>query len=534
MKPVALAFLAIIALAALACTGGQPTPAPISTPTTAPTEETAVMVATEVRATSEAPPPTGTTAVDLPVKTPAMDPAGVPTPTLTAALVATPTPAPAPTVTPVPTLTSDTVSTAIPQPAAIPTRVPTPTPTRVPTPTPEPTATAEPTSTPSPTATRSPTPTPMPSPTPGPTATPTPTLEPATDPTLSEYAPLLEEAVAEMDFVRDGLTTEEKNILDWTDSRLFSNPTFLASRWGPDNWPSEVKTASVQAIPLLMLEIDIQKKANGKHVITWGVDSLDRILDDFGIYEGVCVSCYGKDNYASVDEVRKNQYPIVNDQKHVHREMLKTFAYFAEADGEGLLMRSLMENDADDFEMLYRRVLPVEQVFTDTSFGWQNQSFMSQITLRDGTLETFPTTVYKVIGDAGSEREAVERWFDHLNKNMKHFPGGAEDFASIYRPHSHTPYTPEPGYLILVGEAGSPSSTGATTSALRLLGLKAEQFLSPNEGVRTGSVELNGHVYFYNGNDLGLVKYTQNMPACAFFRTLKQVENFEFDTSCGE
>ena len=408
------------------------------------------MVATEARVTSEGLAPTGKTAVDLPAKTPA------------------------------------TSTTA-------PTSIPTPTPELTSTPTPASQLPAKPT------------PTAMPSPTPSPTATPTPTPMPesATDPALTGYAPLLEEALAGMDFVRDGLNAEEKNVLDWADSRLFSNPAFLASKWGPGNWPSEVKTASVQAIPLLMLEIDIEKKPNGKHVITWGVDSLDRVLDDLGIYEGVCVSCYGKDNYASVDEVRKNQYPIVNDQKHVHREMLKTFAYFAEADGEGILMRSLMENDADDLEMLYRRVLPVEQVFTDTSFGWQNQSFMSQITLPDGTLESFPTTVYKVIGDAGSEREAVERWFDHLNKNMTHFLGGTEDFASIYRPYSQTPYTPEPGYLILVGEAGSPSSTGATTSALRLLGLKAEQFLSPKYGERTGSVELNGNVYFYNGNDLG-------------------------------
>ena len=42
-----------------------------------------------------------------------------------------------------------------------------------------------------------------------------------------------------MDFVRDGLNAEEKNILDWADSRLFSNPAFLASKWGPDNWPSD-------------------------------------------------------------------------------------------------------------------------------------------------------------------------------------------------------------------------------------------------------------------------------------------------------
>ena len=242
---------------------------------------------------------------------------------------------------------------------------------------------------------------------------------------MAQYAPLLAAAAssysAGLDFVGDGLSARERKALDTADSRLFSNPNFLASRWGPDRWPAEVKLASAQAIPLLMLEIDIAKKPDGRHVVTWGVDSLDRILDGLGIYEGVCVSCYGKDNYASVDEVRKNQYPIVNDPRHVHREMLKTFAYFALADGEGILMRSLMENDADDFEMLYRRVLPVEQMFTDTSFGWQNQSFMSQIRLPDGTVESFPTTVYKIIGDAESEREAAERWFGDLNKNYGSF-----------------------------------------------------------------------------------------------------------------
>ena len=337
-----------------------------------------------------------------------------------------------------------------------------------------------------------------------------------------------------MDFVRDGLNAEEKNVLDWADSRLFSNPAFLASKWGPDNWPSEVKTASVQAIPLLMLGIDIQEKADGKHVITWGVDSLDRILDGLGIYEGVCVSCYGKDNYASVDEVRKNQYPIVNDQKHVHREMLKTFAYFAEADGEGILMRSLMENDADDLEMLHRRVLPVEQVFTDTSFGWQNQSFMSQIRLPDGTLETFPNTVYNVIGNAPTQRESAERWFGHINRELVHFRGGTKEFANLFRPYSQTPYTPEPGYILLVGEAGSPSSTGLTVSAFRSIGLKAEQFYSPENGYRTGGVEIDGEWYYHNGNQpLGTLGGTKDKPMCLFLAPLHVVENRTWDHHCG-
>ena len=366
-------------------------------------------------------------------------------------------------------------------------------------------------------------------------------------PSLAGYSPLLAEAAsnlpAQYDFVGDGLSGSEKEVMDWADSRLFSNEAFLDSRWGPDNWPSDVWTASVQAIPLLMLEIDIEKKANGKHVIAWGVDSLDRVLDGLGIYEGMCTSCYGKDNYNTAEEAHSSYEAIVNDLGHIHREMLKTFAYFAKADGEGILIRSFMESESDDFEMLYQRDpgfmshkgQRYSKILTHTAFAWRNQSFMSQIRLPAGTLESFPTTVYKVIGNAASQREAVELWFDHMNKNMTHFPGDHENFADIYRAYSQTPYTPEPGYLILVGEAGSPSSTGATTSAFRSIGLKAEQFLSPNLGTRVGFVEIDGNETVYEGNSLGLDPYTENMPACALIRTtLEQVENFEFDTSCGE
>ena len=98
---------------------------------------------------------------------------------------------------------------------------------------------------------------------------------------------------AELDFAADGLSDEEIDVLEWADSRLFSNENFLASKYGPDNWPKDVRLASVQAVPLLMLAIDVEEKADGQHVINWEVDSLDRILDDLGIYEGLCFPCYG-------------------------------------------------------------------------------------------------------------------------------------------------------------------------------------------------------------------------------------------------
>ena len=410
-------------------------------------------------------------------------------------------------------------------PRATDTPVPTATHTATATSTPVPTVTE----TPVPTATATPTPVPTDTPTPTPTPTNTPVPTPSVDPALARYSPLLIEAVssypAGLDFVGDGLNPDEKDILDWADSRLFTNPNFLASTYGPDNWPSEVKLASVQAVPLLMLAIDIQKKSDGKHVISWDVDGLDRLLDELGIYEGVCTSCYGKADYDTPYKVAHIHYPIVKDPRHIHREMLKTFAYFAKADGGGILIRSFMQNDADDFELLYKRDLETLRKigsFTVTEFGWRNLSLMSQVELPDGTYKSFPTQVYEIVGDAVNQREAAERWFDNFNAVMSHFIGGAEQFADIYRKYSQTPYTPEPGYVLSVGLAGSPSSTGTTVSAFRSIGLKAEQFLSPEKGRRTGAVEIDGEWYYHDGN-IPLHRHDYDM--CVFFAPLKAVED---------
>ena len=529
MRPVALVFSAIIMLAVAACGDGPddtPAPAPTDTPLPAPTAPASAAV------TGPAPAPTVTPVMAVAVE---VAPAHSPTPTHTPVPTSTQPPTPTQAPTPAP------ASTHTPTPAPVPTDTPTSSPTATETASPSPTAThtATATNTPVPTATETPVPTPtsLPTstPTPAPTATNTPVPTPSVDPALASYSPLLVEAVssypAGLDFVGDGLSPDEKNILDWADSRLFTNPNFLASKYGPDNWPSEVKLASVQAIPLLMNAIDIQKKSDGKHVINWEKDSLDRILDELDVYKGVTVSRHGKDAYDTVDKVVKNYFPIVNDPAHVHREMLKTFSYLAKADGEGILIRSIMENDADDLELLYNRDLEIAsgRVFTDTAFGWRNLSFMSQIKLPDGTVESFPTQVYEIVGDAGNQREAAERWFDNFNAVMSHFVGGVEEFADIYRKYSQTPYTPEPGYVLSVGLAGSPSSTGTTVSALRSLGLKAEQFLSPEKGRRTGAVEIDGVLCYHNGNwPLTAV----DLPLKFFFSNLATVDDPTRDEYC--
>ena len=538
MRPVALALTAIIMLAVAACgddSTDAPAPAPTDTPLPAPTAPASAALK------APDPTPTATPSVEVvevvvvkevvPVQSPTPTHTPVPTATQPPAPTQAPTPAPASTYTPapVPTDTPTSSPTATQTPTAAPTPVSRATDTPAPTATHTATATNTPvptaTETPVPTATATPTPVPTDTPTPTPTPTNTPVPTPTVDPALAGYSPLLIEAVtsypAGLDFVGDGLSPEELEILDWADSRLFTNPSFLASKYGPDNWPSDVKLASVQAVPLLMLAIDIQKKADGKHVISWEVDGLDLILDELGIYEGVCTSCYGRDDYDTIYKVAHIHYPIVKDPEHVHREMLKTFAYFAKADGEGILIRSLMQNDADDFELLYNRDLErLRRIgsLTVTEFGWRNLSFMSQVELPDGTYKSFPTMVYEIVGDAGSERETAERWFGHLNEVMTHYIGGPEDFGNLYRPYSQTPYTPKPGEVLgIVKEANSLSSTGLTTSAFRSLGLKAEQFLSPKNGYRTGAVEIDGEWYYHEGN----MAFKQRIfPICVFLAPL--------------
>ena len=376
-------------------------------------------------------------------------------------------------------------------------------------------------------------------------ATPTPPPGPSVHPSVAGYSPLLAEAAsnlpADHDFVRDGLSAGEKEVLDWADSRLFRNENFLASKWGPDNWPSDVKTASVQAIPLLMLEIDIQKMANGHHVVSWEMDSLDRVLDDLGIYPGFCVHCYGKSGYDTIDGIRDNYVPIIRGQGHVHREMLKSFAYLAKADGEGILARSLLEYGPDDFELIYkRRVDRYPSTIGVGSFAYENVSFMSQIRLPEampalglpaGVLVSYPTMAFGMVGDAGTEREAVENIFDHVRKNLIHDTGDRDDVASLFRPHTVTPYSTELGWILYVGEAGSPSSSALLTGTFRAVGLKAEQFTTAKNKLRAGSVEADGETYYYNGNDI-LGRVPPRLPVCILFRTLDQVEDTKYDLDC--
>ena len=370
------------------------------------------------------------------------------------------------------------------------------------------------------------------------------------------YSPLLARAASslppEYDFVSDGLSAEETNILDWADSRLFNNPSFLESRWGPDNWPfrlppdsyaptskftpenplpdTELRTASVQAIVLLMLEIDIPQKATGHHVVSWEVDSLDRVLDGLGVYPGLCVHCHGRRGYDTREGIRDNYGPLIFETGHTHREMLKHFAYFAKADGEGILVRSFMDNDLGDFELLHKRGRWHSPVGVG-SFNYENISFMSQIRLPDGTLESYPTMVFRMVGNVDTQRQAVERVYDFMRKNLTHYTGDHEAFRDIFKPYTVTPYAPELGWVVHVGEAGSQSASAIITGAFRVLGLKAEQFKTPKKIRNAGSVEVDRETYYYNGNDPFRLS-SNTAPVCLFFRTLEQVEDHKYDLDC--
>ena len=134
--------------------------------------------------------------------------------------------------------------------------------------------------------------------------------------------------------------------------------------------------------------------------------------------------------------------------------MLKTFAYFARTDGDGILVRSLMENSPEDFDLLYKRSVDKVPTVIDVGFfACGNISFMSKIELPDGTLASYPTMVYGMAGDAGTEREAVQRFYDYMCEKLVHGTGDHNDFANLFRPYTvpPLPHFPELGWIAHVG-----------------------------------------------------------------------------------
>ena len=422
-----------------------------------------------------------------------------------------------------------------------PTSTPAPSPTQFQTATPFPTSIPTPQPTTAPTVTQDPTPTPLPTYKLTPTLTPTPqpptlTPTPSVDSSLAGYSPLLIEAVSSYPdrpgFVSGSLTAEEKQILEWADSRIFSNESFNASEYGPANWPSEVKRDSARALLEMMKEINIEKKSNGKHIVSWEKDSLDKIMDELDVYKDMCVRCYDKDGYDAIDGIKHNYVPIIRSEEYVHRKTVELSSYYALADGMGILVRPFTANKSEDFRLLFKR--KTDKYPSTIGVGadaYENIDLMSQIELPDGTMVSLPTMAFEAVANAKTEREAVENIFDSARKKLKHVTGGHDDLADHFRPYTTTPYSPELPWILYVGESGSPSSSAVVTGLSRAVGFLAEQFKTLKNKFNAGSVEADGETYYYNGNDI-LGRVPERLPMCVLLRTLEQVDNNKYDIDC--
>ena len=333
------------------------------------------------------------------------------------------------------------------------------------------------------------------------------------------------------DLLQDGLDRAERDVLHVANFSLLSNENFQKGPYGSDNWRRDVRVSSALALPLMMSRIDISRGLDSVPVVKYTEDHLDQILDDLNIFKGDCVYCFGKgdDGIYNV-EWKERYYPLLEGEGNRHREMLKSFAYLALANSKGILLEDFMSKEPEDFEHLYRRG-PDSNYATTTGFGFQNLTFMMPMTLEDGTEETFMTTIYRIVGDTKDPKEAVNNLLEYERKNWGHFFGGGDAFKALYSPHfPQRPIYPAPGYVTLVEQGGSPLVTGFNTSAFRLLGLNAQQFLSRGAGRRAGSVEIEGQTYYYEGN----APFDRNVKHCpssafdAILGTLLQVEFVEY------
>ena len=163
----------------------------------------------------------------------------------------------------------------------------------------------------------------------------------------------------------------------------------------------------------------------------------------------------------------------------------------------GILVRPFTANKSEDFRLLFKRKTDKYPYTIGVGAdAYENVSFMSQIELAGRGLVSYPTLVFDMVGDAKTEREAVENIFDYTRKNLIHDTGDNDNIANLFRPYTSTPYSPELGWILYVGEAGSPSSSAVLTGAFRAIGLKAEQFTTLKNKFRAGFVEADGETYY--------------------------------------
>ena len=330
-------------------------------------------------------------------------------------------------------------------------------------------------------------------------------VQQTTVPDSPEYSPLLTEAMSKypekFNFDGRGLNPIEERTMRLADAKFFTNKNFLESKYGPKNWPSEVKTASIQALLLMMDEIDIKRKPKGRHKIGWSPGSLDEVLNDLNVY-------------SNADEI-PGDYEVIasiaTDPGYNHRIMLKELAYFGKADDAGILPKSLMQNDVDDFNNLLSP--------SDAQFGFGDSTFMYLGMNPDGTTKSFPSMVFEAAGDATNQRETVEQLFDYLvpGYNVPSYKSNKYDFANFFSANTPTP----------------AASIDLMTLALRSLGLNADSSITP-DGMHIGSVKTNGGLLYYNANDLWTLT-TDRLSGCALLGdSAEDTENRKYDLSCSE
>ena len=200
-----------------------------------------------------------------------------------------------------------------------------------------------------------------------------------------------------------------------------------------------------------MREMDTLKRSNGRRVVSWSKDGLDRILNDPGLYPGMCVHCCGRTGHDTYEGLGKS-CGVILEEGDVHREMLKTFACFAKTDGEGILGRSLMEKSPLDFELLYKR--RVDKIPTVSDVGFLAYEHLVHVSDRAAGRDAglVPDDGPRDGGDAQPEREAVERFYDYMREKLVYVIRDHDDLASLLRPYTVPSNSAELVWIVHVGQ----------------------------------------------------------------------------------
>ncbi len=245
---------------------------------------------------------------------------------------------------------------------------------------------------------------------------------------------------------------------------------------------------------------------------------LDKVLDRFGVYPGVCIYCDGKTWNLLIDNWNapnggKVYSGIVASPEHARREMIKGLGALVKAGDQCELSKPFAENKDTEYGLFFRRVPEDAGGNISTSYTFMNGTSMNTSVYNGNLLTTWSILRTMVFGAEGalnpanklcnvSEEATVNAIADWSKKNFVHMTSLPEESTvvtmyRVFKDISTNPTNPKIGEAFVVKKGGSPTVLRFMADLAMSAGLPAETMRPDVGNTLVVYTDKGAHVYCF-------------------------------------